>query len=98
MSRQGRPLIIGHSHAGALFDAAAAASIATDNVCLKFETDPFVLDGDVLTLREDLARRAREAPQVISPVRGGSFLMLAGVFDGRATVRVRAALVATAKP
>ena len=77
MSTQGRPLIIGHSHAGALFEAAATASIATDNVSLWIETDPFEVHGDVLTLREDLARRIREAPQVISTVGGGSFLMLA---------------------
>lgn len=77
MSEGTRPLILGHSHAGALFGAAAAKGIAFDAVSLYVEADALRHDGDRVVLSASLRERVQSASRVVSAVGGEAYLLAA---------------------
>ena len=77
MSTVALPLIIGHSHAGALFDAAAAARIATNNYSFWLASNAYEQKGKHVILGADLMRHIKNATMVISAIGGGSCRVLA---------------------
>jgi hypothetical protein len=72
-----RVLILGHSHASALFDAAASAHLETDHFSFWLARDAYRLVGDDVVLGDDLAARIDRATHVISAVGGGSCRVIA---------------------
>lgn len=72
-----RVLILGHSHASALFDAAASARLETDHFSFWLARDAYRLVGDDIVLGDDLAARIDRATHVISAVGGGSCRVIA---------------------
>jgi hypothetical protein len=77
VSAHGRPLIIGHSHAGALFDAAASARLDTDNFSFWLARDAYRLVGEDVILGDDLGARVDQATHVLSAIGGGSCRVVA---------------------
>jgi hypothetical protein len=71
-----RPLIIGHSHAGALFEAADAARLDAELMSFWLLRDAFHHDGERAVLGPALAEAIDRASVVVSAVGGGASRVL----------------------
>jgi hypothetical protein len=75
VSNGARPLIVGHSHAGALFEAATAKGLDVDAVSLWREVGAFRHEEGAIVLSDALRERVRSASRIVSTIGGGAYLM-----------------------
>ena len=77
MSAGSGPLIVGHSHSAALFEAADFARVPFTPFSFWLEAGAVLFDGEHVTLSDTLRGHLATAPLVVSAVEGASYLVLA---------------------